>query len=495
MKKTLNMMLAMMAGAMAFTACSSDDILENIENNEVTEVPSLLKPMTFSAVQEGQSGTRATIDGLAINWTAGDKISIFDGASENAGVQMFELATGENTTSATFRGDAAEAATYYALYPYAVGETMVPVTKADALAAFGEDEIMFQMDIEDTWNRYYDRNLEMAEDRVKDMLSRYEVSEANQAIILAYLKRESIATPGVQLEGSSIKNVVIPAEQTVATGQTVDPQAVVMVAEGDDKDALEFKNVCAYVKVTPQFDCTAICLKSNGTEKLAGKMTVNYNDGEPTTTVTADGTNTVYLVGDITADNAYYIAVRPEALASGFTIEFLTADTYYARSTNNALNLTRNNVKNLGVFTTSGTWTRSSATSGNDGNGHDWMLITPTLKIAVISSTPQYADYVTFDNVPSWGADWVLPSAADFEELYTNGCISCKFDNGYKVTWRGLGILKYKEGFTWENNPVLWSSTPVPDNSTRQICLWTTDGTISSMTKTYTAFYIFKYTK
>lgn len=494
MKKTLNMMLAMMAGAMAFTACSSDDILENIENNEVAEAPSQLKPMTFTAVQEGEGGTRTAIDGLNINWTAGDKISIFDGASENAGVQMFELATGENTTSATFTGSAADAGTYYALYPYAVGETLIPVTKDDAVAAFGEPAFIFEMEIERTWNDFNDMDPEMAEDMVKDRMEMNGISAENQAIILAYLKGESMGTPGVTLDGSSIKNVVIPAEQT-ATAGSADPQAMIMVAKGDDANTLEFKNVCAYVKVTPQFDCTAICLKSNGAENLAGKMTVNYNEGEPTTTVTADGTNTVYLVGTITAGNAYYIAVRPEALESGFTIEFLTADTYYARSTDKALNLTRSNVKNLGNFTAGGTWTRSSATSGNDGAGHDWMLITPTLKIAVSSSTPLYDDYVTFDNVPSWGADWVLPSAADFAELYTNGCISYKVDNGAKVTWRGLGILKYKEGFTWENNPILWSSTPDPDNSTRQMALWTYNGTIQGFSKTNKAFYIFKYTK
>lgn len=501
MKKTLNMMLAMMAGAMAFTACSSDDILENIENNEVAEAPSQLKPMTFTAVQEGESGTRTAIatdtDGKAngINWTAGDKISIFDGSSVNDGVQMFTIENGAGTTSATFNGSAAEVATYYALYPYAVGKTSRPVTQEEAEAAAGS----CSRDL-DYWKRDYENFPESMRNRffemrhVTDELNDAGVSDENKAIVYAYIKGENITVPGVQLDGNSIKNVVIPAEQT-ATAGSADPTAMVMVAKGDDKDALEFKNVCAYVKVTPQFDCTAICLKSNGAENLAGKMTVNYNDGDPTTTVTADGTNTVYLVGTITADNAYYIAVRPEALESGFTIEFLTADTYYARSTDKALNLTRSNVKNLGEFTTSGTWTKFSATSGNDGNGHDWMLITPTLKIAVSSSTPSYDDYVTFDNVPSWGADWVLPSAADFAELYTNGCISYKEDNGAKVTWRGLGILKYKEGFTWEDNPVLWSSTPDTDNSDRQMALWTYNGTIQGASKTVKRFYIFKYTK
>ena len=161
MKKTLNMMLAMMAGAMAFTACSSDDILEN---NAEVQIPSQLKPMTFTAVQEGQGGTRAAIDGLSIKWTAGDKISIFDGATENDGDQMFELATGAGETSATFTGSAAEASTYYALYPYAVGGTSRTVDQAEAAAAAGECSDMLDM-----WKRRYEYCDEDEKDRFLDM--------------------------------------------------------------------------------------------------------------------------------------------------------------------------------------------------------------------------------------------------------------------------------------------------------------------------------------
>ena len=92
MKKTFKTMLALMAGAMVFTACNKDDIYENIDEQN----PSELKSMTFTASMEGQEGaTRATIDGLDIKWTTGDKISIFDGAEENNGNQEFTLATGE----------------------------------------------------------------------------------------------------------------------------------------------------------------------------------------------------------------------------------------------------------------------------------------------------------------------------------------------------------------------------------------------------------------
>lgn len=488
MKKTLNMMLAIMAGAMLFTACSSDDILDNIENNEVAEVPSQLKPMTFTAVQEGQGGTRAAIDGLTIKWTAGDKISIFDGASENDGDQMFTLATGENTTSATFTGSAASASTYYALYPYAVGSVSRPATEEDAAAAAGSCSGYL-----DLWGAYIEMGYE---DMVQDDMDQCSISAENQAIIFAFLKGQNITVPGVQLDGSSIKNVVIPAEQT-ATAGSADPKAMIMVAKGSDKDALEFKNVCAYVKVTPQFDCTAICLTSKGTENIAGKVTVNYNDGEPTTTVTADGTNAVYLVGTITAGNAYYIAVRQETLASGFTIEFLTADknTYYARSTDNALALVRSKVKNLGEFSTSGTWTTTSPTTGDDGNGHTWKLLTPTFKISTLTAIGAKTEY---DNIPStWGTDWVLPTADEYAELYPNGAFQRAENKCLSIN--GLGILKYCNSFEMDctssyGTPVLWTSTPDPSYSSKQKALYTSNGTILGIPKTETFNYLFKYT-
>lgn len=457
MKKTMKMMLVMMAGAMAFTACSSDDILENIENKEAVEEAPQLKPMTFTAVQEGQGGTRAAIDGLSIKWTAKDKISIFDGSNAYGGDQMFTIENGVNTTSATFTGSAAPAATYYALYPYAVGTTSTSrmVTQAEAEAAAGSMSSKLGM-----WKSQMET---MDDDEKDDFIERQvirnptwnTISAENQAIIIAYLKDEpaTMISRGVELDGSSIKNVVIPAEQTVAAGQTVDPTAMIMVAKGDDKDALEFKNVCAYVKVTPQFDCTAICLTSKGTENLAGKIDINYNAVEPTTTVTANGTNTVYLVGTITAGHPYYIAVRPEALASGFTIEFLTADKghYYARSTNKALALARNNVKNLGEFTTSGTWTKSIPTTGNDGAGHDWMLISPTLKLQALT---EFNAKVPYANIPSW-TGWSVPTLDELTAVKAAFTVNA---NWTKTTIKGIGILKYGNSIELEGNSNDYSS-------------------------------------
>ena len=344
MKKTFKTMLALMAGAMVFTACSNDDITENIPQ----QIPSALKPMTFTASMEGEDGaTRAAIDGLDINWTDGDMISIFDGSEENNGNQEFTLTDGDGTTSGTFTGTAAEATTYYALYPYvSSSETRVP-TRSEAEAAAGSAATRL-----DAWQSAINKGGLKAKSAQNEM-NTSGISAENQAIILAYLKNQSITImSGPQRNTSNqFENVILPAAQT-ATAGSADPQAMLMIGESTDATTLEFKNVCAYVKVTPQFDCTRIVLKSNGTESLAGTMTVDYNGGAPTTTVTK-GAKTVKLTGDIKANNTYYIAVRPGTLASGFTITFAAADYDYKKSTSKEVTFVRNKVINLGSFATS----------------------------------------------------------------------------------------------------------------------------------------------
>lgn len=345
MKKTFKTMLALMAGAVAFTACSNDDITENINNQKT----SALKPMTFTASME-DGASRAAIDGPDIKWVTGDKIGIFDGSTENNGNQEFTLTAGAGSTSGTFEGNAAEASTYYALYPYPASfiENRVPTKKEAMAAGEGVDDIDWCFDM---WKKYLEWD---EEDMVKSEMSYYGISNENQAIILAYLKNQTITYKSdVQRNGNQFENVVLPAEQTVAEGQYVDPKAMLMIGESDNYNSLQFNNVCAYVKVTPEFDCKAIRLISKGTESLAGTVTLDYNGGTPTANVTANGVSKVSLTGTIKANNAYYIAVLPATLNSGFTIRFVTIDDIYNKSTTKALPLVRNKVIDLGSFDTS----------------------------------------------------------------------------------------------------------------------------------------------
>ena len=448
MNNTFKMMLALMAGAVAFTACSNDDELENINEQNL----SVLKPMTFYASMEGQGGaTRAAIDGLDIKWVDGDKISIFDGGDADTDGNLareFILTSEGGKTSGTFEGTAAEASTYYALYPYMASSKVDRVpTEEEAMAAAGSNSWYIV---------YWKDDINYAEDYVIDQMNDCGISKENQAIILDYLKNQPRTfKSGVQHNGNQFEDIILPAVQTVTEGQYVDPKAMLMIGESDDYNSLQFKNVCAYVKVRPQFDCTTIRLTSKGAESLAGTVTFDYNDGAPTVSVTANGVSKVTLTGTIKGGNTYYIAVSPATLESGFTIRFITADAIYEKSTTKALALTRNKVINLGSFATSdlnlvpitGTEKR---TGGIDVN---WVqLWTNGPKFAEYNvgatSKTEYGGYYTWggtypngDNITAnttrnlgtenltgnddtatalWGENWRMPTRAELQALLDN---------------------------------------------------------------------------
>lgn len=443
MKKTLKTMLAIVAGAAAITACQKENLSEGEAPQQAVSV---LKPMTFTAYMEGQDpATKASIDAshyaldqlYDVIWSTGDKIGVYDGAEKNNGCQAFTLNSGAGSANAEFIGEAAEADTYYAIYPYVpFTREEKDVEKNDILEKFQElapdgDLYMFEQEL--------DEFMEMGEIMEVYMLPRYYGidDETFLNMLIAYATGEKvIIKSGIEREGDLFKEVVIPAEQTVSEGQCVDPKAMLMIAKGDNTKSLSFKNVCAYVRVTPQFDCYAICIRSNGSGYLAGTVTLNYNNGTPSTYFESGNASTaVCLTGTITAGNTYYIAVRPETTYGGFTIEFLTKDKsrYYGRSSNNNLGLVRSEVVNLGEFSTGGAWTYNNLpTSGNDGNGHNWKLVTPTLKLA--TETAIYQDKPS----SAWGADWTYPSQEDLTPI-TDG----KGHSGVKIF--GVGLLKYVE--------------------------------------------------
>ena len=97
---------------MAMASCSSSD-------DEVAEIKeeSKLVPMTFTATQESNVGTRTALDaGSQVLWKTGDKISVFDGQ----GNRTFTLT--EDVEDGKFSGTASSQATSFtAVYPYTEG--------------------------------------------------------------------------------------------------------------------------------------------------------------------------------------------------------------------------------------------------------------------------------------------------------------------------------------------------------------------------------------
>ncbi|MCI6337707.1 MAG: hypothetical protein MR802_07190 [Prevotella sp.] len=103
---------------MAMVSCSSsDDAVEEIKEE------SKLVPMTFTATQESNAGTRMALStGNSVIWQTSDKISVFDGYNDTKHNRSFTLAGDGGGTSGIFTGTALSTATSFtAVYPYTEG--------------------------------------------------------------------------------------------------------------------------------------------------------------------------------------------------------------------------------------------------------------------------------------------------------------------------------------------------------------------------------------
>lgn len=124
--------------ALLLAACGNEEILENNESGSTGKVH-----MTFSA---GTPQTRTSLadDGLAVNWTQGDLVAIYDGTET---ICKFE-ATEVSGSTATLEGEAKVTDTYTAFYPYTDDGTLtldntaitftLPATQTATAGGFAE---------------------------------------------------------------------------------------------------------------------------------------------------------------------------------------------------------------------------------------------------------------------------------------------------------------------------------------------------------------------
>lgn len=160
---------------------------------------------------------------------------------------------------------------------------------------------------------------------------------------------------GCTFSDNGITGLVIPATQT-ATLNSYDPKAAIMTAyldqtdyaETSRSDELQFKNVCAFLKLKTNKEYTKITV-STTSGAISGTFDVEDAGSDPSLTATTGG-NTVTLTpasGTI-AVGTYYIAVAPGTIA-GLKIECKTStgtDTYSANTTT----LARNKVYEVGTL-------------------------------------------------------------------------------------------------------------------------------------------------
>ena len=154
----------------------------------------------------------------------------------------------------------------------------------------------------------------------------------------------------VTFSNNTFSGVELKAEQEAVEG-SFDPKAAIMVAKSNGTN-LPFKNVVAYFKVTPTFDCSEIVVTAHkSTDALAGKFDVAIcDDGTPSISNITKKSREVKLTGTITANKDYYILLLPGTFEYGFSVTLKPKDDTtkkYFKQKNTSFTLNRNELWNL----------------------------------------------------------------------------------------------------------------------------------------------------
>ena len=211
---------------------------------------------------------------------------------------------------------------------------------------------------------------------------------------------------GYTISSGTVTGVTLPAEQT-AVANGFDKSAAIMTGYTTDAKNLAFKQLCAFLQITTESATKKIVFKANGTESLAGTLSVAIAaDGIGTATLASNGIGTVTLVPagneESIAAGTYLIAVLPGTLTQGFTMECVGTDgSGLVRSYNGSTSvLNRKAVINMGTASVAQGWTGTM-------NGHGYVdlgitsggkkLLFATCNVGA-DSPEEYGDYF------AWGA-------------------------------------------------------------------------------------------
>ena len=234
---------------------------------------------------------------------------------------------------------------------------------------------------------------------------------------------------GYTISSGTVTGITLPAEQT-AVVNGFDKSAAIMTGYTTDAKNLAFKQLCAFVQITTESATKKIVFKANGTENLAGTLSVAIDEeGIGSATVTSGGTGTVTLVPagneESIAAGTYLIAVLPGTLEQGFTMECVGTDgDGLTRSYNGSTSvLSRKAVINMGTASLAQGWTGTI-------NGHGYVdlgirmngkkILFATCNVGA-DSPEEYGDYF------AWGAT---------EPLY----------KGYTMDGTSVNVTEWEDG-------------------------------------------------
>ncbi len=153
----------------------------------------------------------------------------------------------------------------------------------------------------------------------------------------------------------SILNVTIPVEQSSKEGSFAEEHniSVAKAVKTPGVEAVEgitFKNVCALLKFTvPAYltDVTKVTLSSNSV--IAGDMVIDYSEENPTCTMSAEGSKSIYMTGSYAAGSTFWFVLAPVTL-DGINVNVETSKGTYSMSSDTQFEMTAGNYRNLGTL-------------------------------------------------------------------------------------------------------------------------------------------------
>lgn len=122
-------------------------------------------------------------------------------------------------------------------------------------------------------------------------------------------------------------DMVLPVAQAGVKGGVAKSNIILAAyKKNDGQNVLNFTNMVSYVKfnISEDLDVVAVELKSNAGEPLAGNVKVGLF--EDPTIEAAEGASAAVTVSDDPCAGTYYVAVIPQTLTQGYTLNLVASD-------------------------------------------------------------------------------------------------------------------------------------------------------------------------
>ena len=129
----------------------------------------------------------------------------------------------------------------------------------------------------------------------------------------------------------------VPVLQEARLG-TFDPSSFLMVSKSSDVQKMGFYDALGGIRfsVDTKEPYTSVVFSTNNSEKIAGDVSIRFENGLPVAVSGNNGSNSITLTGDVLSGGYYYLSMIPQALSKGFTFSFYRGSTLVKKTVCNS---------------------------------------------------------------------------------------------------------------------------------------------------------------